>query len=57
MEQDSNNLAKLIWDELRLECCATKLNAQRIVMVHEHDIKKVIKKICKEARIEIINEN
>lgn len=42
---NENELFKLFWDELRLQCCSTKLNAKRIVQVSEEDVKEVAKKL------------
>jgi hypothetical protein len=45
-----SDLQKLLWNELRLICCTTGLNAKRIVMVTEEDIKKLAARI--EGKVE-----
>ena len=49
MERDK--ITKLLWDELRLIACSTGLKAQRIVLVHESDIKKLVDKITLSVEI------
>ena len=43
--EELENLTDKLWDALRLEACATKLNAHRIVMIHKSDIKNALNRI------------
>lgn len=40
-------LTELLWDELRQQCCISKLDAKQIIDLQRHDLHKVITKIHK----------
>lgn len=47
-----DEITQLIWNELRLIACSTGLNAKRIVLIHESDIKKLVDKLDEVIKIE-----
>jgi hypothetical protein len=42
---DLEKLAAQLWDALRIDCCSTGLKAKRIVMLHEGDVLRALKRI------------
>jgi len=47
---DVKPLTDALWDMLRMDCCATKLNAKRIVMLNKDDVVKAIGKLVSKPK-------
>lgn len=51
--KNKNELVNLLWDELRLQCCASKLEAKTIIQLKKHDVFKVVDKLIHENKLNI----
>lgn len=55
MQTDHPELPKLLWQVMKDELCANKKTGVRVAMVHEHDIRKVLKKLNEKLETKTVN--
>lgn len=49
-------ISNALWDALRMECCVTKLNAHRIVMVNKEDVIAAVKRVAVDKVLDLPTE-